>query len=239
MIVTTKYGFDLELQDGSFMGKQFAEYRCHQDEERESELIQSLVRPGDFCIDVGAHVGFFTCLMAEQGANVLAIEPNPHLFKLLTHNTKKYRFGVKRLEGAAGDYDGEVRFYMPSTFDDGWGSLAIADSDNGTIPVQEYRLEHLIGKRKPRLIKIDVEGYEWQVLKGLGETDLSVEYILVECTDRPERLKHSISSVARINEAMQGWLVKRFEKGKWSFVPEAYSTHDGSFLFVNPLLNPE
>lgn len=231
MRLQTKFGFALTLRDGSYMATEFAANGCY--EEPESRLVLSLVRPGDFCIDAGAHVGYYSCLMALAGGRVLAIEPNPMHFKMLDENTDG--LGVVISHIAINDEAKDtVPFYLPSEWDDGCGTVFPVRDNSQKTDAWATRLDSLldlgifIGEDclKIRFLKLDVEGSELAALRSLGARMADVDYILVECGEY-----YAAKTIGLINEHMAGWTVKAFLNSEWRVVPKATT---GNFLFVNP-----
>ena len=237
----TVYGFPLRVRKGSFIDLHLAE-NCGKSGDpvgcyakAESELVKAILRPGDLAVDVGAHAGWFSCLMAGCGARVIALEPNPEMYELVRENIAG--LSVDLICAAAMDFEGEAALYLPSEADDGWGSMAAADGGNRSRPivVPVWRLENVIPAGRIRLLKVDVEGSELPVLKGLGSRLSDVDHILIECVDRPERMAHVDSSVAGINHLLlgAGFRVHAWVGGAWQAVPAAISSPDHDFLFVN------
>jgi FkbM family methyltransferase len=231
-VIATQYGFGLDVKPGTFFAQHLEARRCW--EQDESELIRSLVRPGDICVDAGAHVGYFACLMASCGARVLAFEPNPEIFKMAVKNC--VGFDVQLAEVALSDVSGEAVFHLPSTFNDGWGSLAAADeAATGKVTfVRTDRLENMLPSGRIRLIKMDVEGAEVQALRGLGERLTDVDYLLIECVDIPPRVAALGSTVEGINELLAEFIVFDFIGSTWESVKSARSKFENSFLFAHP-----
>jgi FkbM family methyltransferase len=238
MIVDTKYGFSLNVGDGSYIGSQLEKHGVW--EQPESERVRSLIRPGDLTVDAGAHVGYYSCLMAKCGARVLAFEPNPKLYTLLRQNVASLPSITPRLF-ALSDVDGEADFFLPSGYDDGFGSLGAADRDDRShsIRVQTRRLDGILPPGRVRVMKIDVEGAEALVISGLGIRFTDVDYFLIECIDRQLRMELLGSSVAVINAylALAGFRVYEYDTaGGWKQVPAARSTAGPSVLFENPVV---
>ena len=237
----TTYGFSLKVRKGSFMDLHLAEQGGTSGDpvgwyaKAESELVKVIVRPGDLTVDVGAHVGWFSCLMAACGAHVIAFEPNPEMYELCRENTAGR--DVTLLCAAAMDFEGEAALYLPSDADDGWGSLAAADGGDRSRPiaVPVWRLENVIPEGRIRLVKIDVEGAEVPALQGLGARLADVDLVLIECVDRPERAAYIDSTVAGINQILlgAGFRAHAWIAGTWQSVPSAWSAGDHDFLFVN------
>jgi FkbM family methyltransferase len=238
MIVETKYGFSLRVGDGSYIGAQIKQYGVW--EQAETERVRQLIRPGDLTVDAGAHVGYYSCLMAKCGARVLAFEPNPKLHTLLVQNCQEWHWpSVAAHQLALSDVDGEADFYLPSGYDDGFGSLGAADRDDRShsIRVQTRRLDGFLPLGRIRLVKIDVEGAEALVIRGLGASFTDVDYFLIECIDRARRLELLGSSVAVINALLAGFRIYEFAaSGGWKQVSEAHSSAGPSVLFENPVV---
>jgi FkbM family methyltransferase len=234
MIVETKFGFSLNVRDGSYIGAQLLQHGVW--ESAETDLVRSLVRPGDLVIDAGAHVGYYSLLMAHAGARVLAFEPNPELFKLLYKNSAE--LDIKAYQVALSDVDGEADFFLPSGYDDGFGSLGAADRDDRSrsIRVETKRLDGVLSPGRVRLMKLDVEGAEACVIRGLGARFTDVDHYLIECIDRPVRVQALESSVDIINTLLSNFEVLDCQSGgEWKRVAAARSSPGPSILFVNPM----
>lgn len=129
-----------------------------------------LVRAGDRVFDVGAHLGFFSCLAARAvgpEGDVVACEPNPGVIPMLRSNLERNRAAnVSVVEAAVVSDDGPVRFVSdpdsPST-----EAHVAADDDAGAMVVDGVTLDSLARRfGSPSVIKIDVEGSAGAVLRG-------------------------------------------------------------------------
>jgi FkbM family methyltransferase len=117
------------------------------------------LRPGDLFIDVGANVGSYTVWAADLGAQVIALEPVQETFQIMLENVRLNGYDVQALQAAAGTACGTTRF--TSGFDD----QNRIDS-TGDIEVEMVAMDSVIGDRKVAGMKIDVEGFEIDVLRG-------------------------------------------------------------------------
>lgn len=236
MRVQVQYGFELEVPDKTYLSERLDEEHVY--EKEEGDLVLQLVRPGDVCVDGGSHVGYFSCLMAMRGANVYAFEPNEKLWLFLVDNTKG--MSVMPVLAALSDTNGTAQFFMPDTWDDGWGSLIAAkkDGDDPPVGVLTVRLDLVLPPGPIRLIKLDVEGSEVPALLGLGKRLADVDYLLIECQDARFRVEKSGFNVAQINMLLDGWGVKYLSGTEWVDVAVAGSNSKerNNFLFVNPRL---
>ncbi len=135
-------------------------------------------RPGDYVVDVGAHLGFYTIMAAKAGARVLAIEPNPEVFAGLLENLSLNSLPeVRALNCAAGKSTGLRDLRVPTLFS-GFGSLrpdwVPTNAVSSSIGLHEFqvnvdRLDTLVRPDSPVEVSwllIDVEGAEADVLGG-------------------------------------------------------------------------
>jgi FkbM family methyltransferase len=117
------------------------------------------LRDGGLFIDVGANVGTYTIWAAEHGADVIAIEPAPDTFSLLQENIALNGYQVTAVRAAAGDHCGSARFTAGL---DAGNSLA----PEGPVVTDLVTVDSLIGDRRVTGMKVDVEGFEIDVLRG-------------------------------------------------------------------------
>jgi FkbM family methyltransferase len=246
MILPTKHGFRLKVNEGSYFAGALEKTQSYEDVE--TTLVARLVRSGDFCVDAGCYVGYYACLMAQLGARVLAVDANPVMYEIAKFNVElnRYQDRVQVLHAALADREYDAKFHLPSKFDDGWGSLASADGQGrGDIQVPARLLSSLLEEHvgRIRLIKMDIEGAELLALHGLGDRIQDVDFLLVECIDIPSRmwLGSSASGIGDFLVQQHGFRAWRYHKpwwplrkSKWKQVRTATSRRDHSYLFINP-----
>ena len=114
---------------------------------------------GGLFVDIGANVGTYTIWAAELGAEVIALEPAADTFALLQENIALNGYPVTAVQAAAGDHCGTARF------------TAGLDAGNfldpgGPAETQLVTVDSLIGDRHVTGMKVDVEGFELDVLRG-------------------------------------------------------------------------
>jgi len=117
------------------------------------------LQDGGLFIDVGANVGTYTIWAAEIGAEVIAIEPATDTFALLTENIALNGYNVDAVQAAAGDHCGTARFTAGL---DAVNSLA----PDGPVETALVTVDSLVGDRRVAGMKVDVEGFEIDVLRG-------------------------------------------------------------------------
>jgi FkbM family methyltransferase len=118
-----------------------------------------VLRDGGLFVDVGANVGTYTLWAAELGAEVIALEPAADTFGLLRENIALNGYQVTAVQAAAGDHCGIARFTAGR---DAGNSLDPA----GPVETALVTVDSLIGDRYVTGMKVDVEGFEIDVLRG-------------------------------------------------------------------------
>jgi FkbM family methyltransferase len=140
--------------------------------------LDRVVAAGDWVIDVGANVGLVTsrlCQLVGPSGSVWAVEPLPRNVERL--EALQRRNGLDQLTVlpvALSSEAGTARLRLPIRGGGAFGSFVATWETCGEIDVATARLDDLVAERRPpgrlRLVKIDAEGFEPQVLAGATET---------------------------------------------------------------------
>ena len=145
-------------------------------ERNESRYVQSVLKPGDVAIDVGAHIGFFTMQMAAAvgpSGKVYAFEPFGPNAALLEQSIAENRFSDRVVfqRAAVGSASGTATLtFAVETLNSGGayllreGTPPLAGNQTKDVPL--VALDEAAIQRPVRLIKMDVEGAEPQVVRG-------------------------------------------------------------------------
>ena len=183
---------------------------------RESEsmaLFARLVRPQDTVIDVGGHIGYlsqyFAQLVGRRG-QVIVFEPGPNNLPYTRANLRA-KPNVRLIEAAVADFCGKASFYIEdytgqnnsllpdySRFDDNLTNAGMRGQiTKSVVEVDCTTLDEFATKLTvpPSFIKIDVEGAELPVLRGMQET-LRAENValMVEVTEQASAVYELLTS---------------------------------------------
>jgi FkbM family methyltransferase len=132
-------------------------------------FLLHFLRPNDLFIDIGANIGSYTVLASGVvGARCWAIEPDPISVERLTRNVEVNGIGQKVVVCPFALGDREVD--LPFTIGLDTMNRVAAAGDSATRIVKQRTLDTLTERVEPRMIKMDVEGYEETVLKGARAT---------------------------------------------------------------------
>lgn len=178
------------------------------------KILQSLLRPGDTMIDIGANVGSHSIPLAKRlgdTTRVYAFEAHPRVFQYLQANAKLNRLtNLYLYPYALGEHEGEVRFTDLHT--DDLNRVASETADAPAICVPMRPLDSFECAHQPiTLIKLDVEGYELFVLRGGEQALHHTQLLYVEvCDSHTEAYGYRVRDLAHFLRE-RGWRLYRVE----------------------------
>jgi FkbM family methyltransferase len=188
-------------------------------------FYKQILSPGDLVFDIGANIGNRVETFFNIGCNVVAVEPQEECIKIL-----KQKFGdsIEIVEKGLGEKEEEKTIYISesntlSSFSRDWidslkESRFKKEEWNRTAIVSLTTMDKLIEKYGiPAFCKIDVEGFELEVLKGLHQPVpyLSLEYAV------PEQTKHLEAYINYCNSLNPGYKYNYSVKEEMKFqLPE-------------------
>lgn len=183
----------LKLKGALFLTRENSMDIPHLSNQYEEETTNLLLKlnPKTF-LDVGTHIGRFSIILAKKGSNVISIEPSKENLKQLNKNIKlnNLQEKIKVIPVGCSDKNGKSIFYfMPHN--EGLSSLKEKEgSVKETILVRKLDdvcKELKINSEKIKAIKIDVEGFELNVLKGsISILKKGHPLLIIEITDSKE-----------------------------------------------------
>lgn len=182
-------------------------------------LINNL-KENNLFVDVGANLGHYTLLAAGiSKANVIAFEPIITTYEKLEKNVKlnNLQNKIQLYNIGIGDVKGILQF---TTNYDVMNRVAL-ENESEVSNIQVKTLNETLNSLNPDFLKIDVEGYEYFVLKGASEIlkKKSLKYILIELNNSSEKFGHTDDEIHQFLLA-------------YDFVPISYSVENNNFSLL-------
>ncbi len=142
-----------------------------------ANFVKETLKAGDGFVDVGANTGHFSLIAAKRGADVISIEASPVNCRLFRQNIEAnaLQSKIKLVNSAAGDRGGTIEL-RENRFNGMW-STTVSQAFwymkplTRKIVVPQLTLDNLLGEenwKRIRLVKIDVEGAEVSVVRGMS-----------------------------------------------------------------------
>ena len=175
-----KYGFDFcWASDDHFVGEQIAQDTY---ESYESDLFLNCLSADSVLVDVGANIGYYTLLASKKiiDGKIYCFEPNGQNFHLLELNIVKN--GIRNAvlsKSAISNERGTKRLYLSKS---NWGDHQLYSSSNrATENVEVDSIDNLDKAFiiNPTVVKIDTQGLDYLVLKGMEQTIAKSHHLTV------------------------------------------------------------
>lgn len=212
-LAKVKEGFCLYNKNDQFIGRSIENYG--EFSQLEVELFEQICKKNDTIIEVGANIGTHTQYFSNavgDGGKVFAFEPQRILFQTLCANialnsmTNVYTYQMALAEE-------EKTIFLPSidySKSGNFGGINIENFEDGEAVTQK-RLDSFIDKiQKLKLLKIDVEGMEEEVLRGSIKIIEKFKPILYVENDRQEKSQSLIEFIESLGYEMYWHLPKLF-----------------------------
>lgn len=201
------------------------------------EDLVSNVQQDDVFYDIGANIGLYSCLVADVvDRPVFAFEPHPENAERLRENVELNGADVSLFECALADSTGEAPLSIVLDKVGSAGHSLVTDDEFDTITVSKTRGDDLIADEDlpaPTVLKIDVEGAEFQVLQGLASTLSRADCRMVYCETHEDRLRAQGISVTDVRDELtsHGFTVTEYNvrqgKGETFLVGKTDASRDG------------
>lgn len=206
-------------------------------ETNEMAFVLHYLRKDDLFVDIGANSGIYTILASKViGARSFSIEPNTLSIERIRSNVNlnQIESRVTILPFAVGSFQCLTR--MTANLDSMNHIISNEEtliSENTQFIVEQKTLDDLIGNEQPNVMKLDVEGYEYQVLLGsktlLSKTSLKV--IICEITELSKRFSNTQEDIFSYlyNYGFEPHLYDPFER---KAIPLSDNSRGNNVIFI-------
>ncbi len=138
--------------------------------------MRSLIGQGHTAIDIGAHIGYYTLLMADavgSGGKVIAFEPEPGNYAILQENVRNNGYcNVQLVQKAVADRTGISTLHISTAANSGTHSLLpLEKGEKASIPVSQTSLDEELKEFAEPIdcIKMDIQGAEPLAFRGMKD----------------------------------------------------------------------
>lgn len=141
-------------------------------DEPDYNILDKYIAEGDWVIDIGANIGHYTLKFSNivgKTGRVFAIEPVPETFEILTSNVQLFQFKNVTLFNVAASMQPAIIGMEIPIFSSGLKNYYMASITNKKTELKVYcvPIDSLPMCNPVKMIKIDAEGHELQVLHGM------------------------------------------------------------------------
>jgi FkbM family methyltransferase len=134
-----------------------------------TDVMKANLKQGQVFVDIGANIGYYAVVASRlvgRSGIVFAFEPDPLNFRRLLHNLRLNNCAnVRALQMAVSDHKGKIRLFISK--DDASEHSTYPVSGRSSITVDGTDLDSYLVRSSVDFVKIDVEGYEPAVFKGM------------------------------------------------------------------------
>jgi FkbM family methyltransferase len=161
-----------------------------------TEMMKKILNQNKVVVDIGANIGYYALIEASMGAKVYAIEPVPDNYDVLNKNIELNKYeNVKTYNLAIGDETGKKTMYLSEKTN----LHSMINKKGESIQVNIETLDAFLSdKELPDIIRMDVEGYEYEILQGMGETLKKMKngsWLFIEIHDLGSKRARSIFKI--------------------------------------------
>ncbi len=203
-VVRARHGYVAYNKNDIYVGRAIEKYGEYGG--AEAAMLRALCAPGDTVVDVGANIGAHTLTLSRavgERGRVCAFEPQREVFQTLCANMALNSvINADCFQLAAGAEAGHVvvphiRYDLRGNF----GGVPMNDCESGA-KVPKVRLDDFLESDNLRLLKIDVEGMEAEVIEGARRLIARFRPVLYVENDQPDRSRALIDVIGGLGYRM-------------------------------------
>ncbi len=218
--VKTLYGFDIMVHGNEDAIIERSVYYTGTYEKGTIHLLQQLLAKGDVFVDAGANIGLMSFVAAQavgSSGHVHAFEPSPEMYARFKENMLLNGFeNITVYPVALAAEAGEALLYPDNAHNPGASSLINNQGHVKPIAVKKQTLDEYTIHSPVVVLKVDVEGYEMEVLKGaeqlLSRNDAPA--LIVECSTQRENHGYNADELYEFIRGINQYRIFKLKRGK-------------------------
>lgn len=182
--------------------------------EIEYSLLDKWIKPGDWVLDIGANVGHYSLRLSElvgKSGRVLVFEPVPSTVDLLASNISRAAYqNLSIFNVAVSNKTDLLGMVVPENYPDSKYYRAHISNDTTSLNILSISIDSLNISHPVKLAKIDVEGHEISVLRGM-ESLLKRDFPILIVEGDSSEVNNYLASLAYVGKRIQGSVNQIFE----------------------------
>ncbi len=222
LISKTIYGFDLLINPAIDNGVENSLYYFGTYEKGTLDFIKKNLSEGDVFFDIGANIGLmsiFSSYCVGKTGKVYAFEANPETAKLLQYNIELNKINnITIIDKAVGNATGKIKIYNNWAVNRGGATLIKPKQETDSFEVDLIKIDSITeyDSMKIGMIKIDVEGFEMDVLRGLEKIlqKSKAPKLIVECSADRNNNYDSVFEIYDFIKKVNKYKIYKLSKGK-------------------------
>lgn len=220
VIIQTIHGFRLKIDPKKDNGVERSLYYTGTYEPGTLEAIKHFLKPSDVFIDVGANIGLmsiFAAIIVGDSGRVIAFEANPETKKILDYNIGlNHIINIESSGLALGSNKSTGKIYTNWHINRGGASIIKPKQDSPFYEIEITRFdEYPYPPQEIKLVKIDIEGYELEALKGFGNilSQKNAPILILECSEKKGEGSSSKDEVYNYVKSINSYKIYRLIGG--------------------------
>lgn len=222
LINKTIYGFDLLINPAIDNGVEHSLYYFGTYEKGTLNFIKQNLKEGEVFFDIGANIGLmsiFASYCVGKTGSVFAFEANPETAKLLKFNINLNKINnINIIDKAVGNDIGKIKIYNNWAVNRGGATLIKPEQETDSFDVDLIKIDAIeeYYSKDIKMIKIDVEGFEMDVLKGLEKIlqKNNAPKLIIECSADRNNNYDSVFEIYDFVKKVNKYKIYKLSKGK-------------------------
>lgn len=219
-ILKTIHGFFIRIDPSIDNGVELSLHQTGTYEKGILSFLQATLKKGDCFVDVGANIGVMSIFASQQveiEGKILAYEAHPKTVELLKENIQLNQLAnIQVYQYALGSTESSTKIYDNWQINRGGASLIVKNEQSVSYDIKVHCLDSVFPENTiPKVIKIDVEGFELEVIKGACSIIQKFHPILIiELSENRKNVHASSTEIIDLVKSLGDYQIYKLKGGK-------------------------